>query len=253
MNTCESIRKMKWSWTLGCAVLACAQCPLGAANAAPRTYSYIITHRPFGAIGTYERTIDIVGDDTSARSRLDITVKAFSIVVHRETADQTEFWHGKRLMSFRSVTFVDGQQLLVRGEALENRFAVTSSSGTALAPSDIAASDPLSLDRTGLGTVVSLKTGEITPAEVTGGEADTVMRLGVSEPTRHFHVNTPMHADQWQVWFDRQGVPIKFCTYESSGPVNFTLVSPPQVNDVSNHLVLVKNEPMSSASPLSSP
>jgi hypothetical protein len=244
---------MKWSWTLGCAVLACAQCPLGAADAAPRTYLYEITHHPFGTIGTYARTVDIVGDDTTARSRIDISVKALGFVVYRETADQTEFWHGKRLMSFRSVTFVDGRQLLVHGEALENRFAVTSSSGMALAPSNVAASDPLSLDRTGPGTVVSLKTGEIIPAEVTGGEADTVLRLGVSEPTHHFHVNTPEHADQWQVWFDRQGVPIKFCTYESSGPVEFTLVSPPQASaqasDTPDHLVLVKNEPAPSRLP----
>jgi len=248
---------MKWSSILGCAVLACAQCPLGAANAAPRTYFYVITHRPFGPIGTYERTIDIVGGDTSAKSRLDITVRAFNFVVHRETADQVEFWHGKRLMSFQSATVVDGQQLLVRGEAQENRFVVTSPSGTVLAPGNVAASDPLSLDRTGLGTVVSLKTGEISPVEVTGGEADTVMQLGVLEPTRHYHVNTPLHADQWQVWFDRQGVPIKFCTYESSGPVDFTLAAPPQesplASNVPNRLVLVKDQSVPSASPLPSP
>jgi hypothetical protein len=244
---------MKWSSILGCAVLVCAQFPFAAANATPRIYFYEVTHRPFGTIGTYERTIDIVGDDTSAKSRLDITVKAFGFVVHRETADQTEFWHGKRLMSFRSDTFVDGRQLLVRGEARESRFAVTTASGTAMAPGDVAVSDPLALDRMGLGTVISLKTGEITPADVTGGEADTVLRLGVSEPAHHFHVQTPMHADQWQVWFDRQGVPIKFCTYESSGPVDFTLVSPPQPRAASNQLVPAKDQTEPSASPLPSP
>ena len=248
---------MKWVSILGCAVLASAACPLGPADAAPRTYFYVITHRPFGTIGTYERTIDVVGDDTSAKSRLDIAVKALGFVVHRETSDQTEFWRGKRLISFHSVTFIDGQQLLVRGEALENRFVVTSPSGTAVAPADVAASDPLSLDRMGPGVVVSLKTGEITPAEVTGGETATVTRLGVPEPTRHFHVNIPMQADEWQVWFDRWGVPIKFCTYESSGPVDFTLVSPAQTgpleNNGANQFLLAKEQLAPSGSPLPSP
>jgi hypothetical protein len=234
---------MKWSSILGSAVLVCAQCPIAAADASPRTYSYVITHRLFGTIGTYERTIDVTGDDTRAESKLDITVKALGLVVHRETADQTECWHGKRLMSFQSATYIDGHPLLVRGEALENRFVVTSPAGTAFAPSDVAASDPLSLTRMGTGSVVSLKTGEITPVEVTGGETDTVLRLGGSEPAHHFHVATPAHADQWQVWFDQEGVPIKFATYESSGFVNFTLVSPAEGLDATSRVTLAENPP----------
>jgi hypothetical protein len=233
---------VKWTSILGCAVLVCAQCPFVAANAAPRVYSYIVSHHLYGPIGTYERTIDDVEDGTRAESRLDITVTLLNFVVHREISDQIEVWHGKRLMSFQSVTVVDGQHIDVHGVSLGDHFMVTSPSGTVEVPADVVASDPWSLDRTGSGVVVSINSGEIYQVQVTGGEADTVMRLGQSEQARHFHVNTALHANQWEVWFNRQGVPIKFCSLQREGPVNFTLVSPPQVGDASNQLTLVSTQ-----------
>jgi hypothetical protein len=230
---------MKWALIIGCIALIGVQYPLVEANAAPRTYSYTVTHPLYGVIGTYDRTIDDTGGSTRAESRLVITVKILGFVVHRETADQTEVWRDKRLMSFHSVTTTNGKPLSVRGEALENRFMVTSPSGTMGAPADVAASDPLSLNQMGSEVVVSMKTGKISQVEVTGGEADTVTRLGISKSARHFSVSTLTQPNKWEAWFDQQGVPIKFSSLESGGRVDFTLM-PPQAGDVSNQLLPVR-------------
>ncbi len=225
---------MKWVSILGCMALLCA--PFDAANATPRAYNYVVSHPLYGTIGTYDRIVDETGGDIRARSRLAITVTLLGFVVHTETADQTELWHGTKLMSFQSVTTVNGRPIAVHGEARENHFVITSPTRTVVAPADIVASDPWSLNRIGPGIVVSIKSGDISPVEVIGGEADTVTLLGVREPAHHFHVNTPTQPNKWEVWFDQRGVPIKFSTFESIGAVDFTLVSPPQAGEGANSM-----------------
>ena len=142
---------MTWASILGCAAIVGVQLSPVAANAGTQTYRYVITHARYGPIGAYDRTIDDTGGVTRAQSRLRIVVKLLGIVVHRESADQTESWRGKRLMSFQSVTTTNGRQLSVSGAARDDRFMVTSPSGTTAAPADVAASDPWSLNRLGPG------------------------------------------------------------------------------------------------------
>ena len=203
-----------------------------AANASPRTYSYTISHPVYGAIGTYSRTIDDAGGDTRAVSRLRVAVKVLGIVAHRENADQTEVWRGKRLESFSSATTTNGRLLNVSGEARGNQFMVTTPLGTAAAPADVAASDPWSLNRMGPGVVVSIKSGRLDKVDVTGGETETVTLHGASASARHYHVSTAAQANKWEVWIDAHGVPIKFRSAEKGGVVDFTLVSPaPQAAD----------------------
>ncbi len=223
---------MKWTPILGAITLIGLSAMPIAANASPRTYSYTISHPLYGAIGTYSRTIDEVGGDTRAVSRLRVTVRVLGIVAHRENADQTEVWRGKRLESFSSATTVNGQLISVSGEARGDHLLVTTPLGTAAAPADVAASDPWSLNRLGPGVVVSIKSGRIDNVDVTGGEVETVMLHGGSAPARHYHVRTAAQPNKWEVWIDAHGVPIKFRSAENGGAVDFTLVSPaPQATD----------------------
>jgi hypothetical protein len=219
---------MKGTQIPGCLALICATVSPAAASAAAQTYSYAITHPTYGAIGTYEHTIDETDGTVRAAARLNIVVRILGVVVRRETADQTEVWRGRRLMSFQSLTRTDGRPTTVSGEASGDRFLVTSPSGIATAPADVVASDPWSLNRMGPGTVVSIRTGKINSVEVTGGEAEALVLHGVSEPVRHYHVNTTTQPDKWEVWINPQGVPIKFRSLEASGAIDFTLVSASQ-------------------------
>lgn len=226
---------MKWTSILGCVALIGAGVSPAAANAGQQTYSYAITHPVYGAIGTYDRSSDEAEGTTRAEAHLKIVVRILGVVVRRETADQTEVWRGRRLMSFQSLTSTNGQRTTVSGEASGNRFLVTSPSGSATAPADVVASDPWSLNRIGPGTVVSIRTGKINSVEVTGGEPETVMLHGISEPVRHYHVNTATQPNKWEVWISQQGVPIKFRSLETGGAIDFTLVSAPRpANDVAH-------------------
>jgi hypothetical protein len=230
---------MKWTLIMGCIAFVGAHVPATAANAAPRTYSYVITHPLYGTIGTYDRTVDDADGVTRAQSRLRVAVRILGFVAHREDADQTEIWRGDRLISFHTVTTTNGHRLSVSGEARDNRFLVTSPAGTTAVPADVEPSDPWSLNRMGAGVVVSIKTGKIDPVQVTGGEMDTVTLHGVSAPARHFHINTAAQPDKWEVWFNQQGMPIEFRSTENGGAVSFFLVSSsPQPSDTSGPLAL---------------
>jgi hypothetical protein len=219
---------MKCLPILGCvALLATGASPV-AAKAAQQTYSYAVTHPVYGAIGTYDRSSDGAEGSTRAEAHLRIVVRVLGVVVRRETADQTEVWRAHRLVSFQSLTSTNSRRSTISGEASGNRFLVTTPSGSATAPADVVASDPWSLNRLGPGTVVSTRTGKISSVEVTGGEAETVVLHGVSEPARHYHVNTAGQPNKWEVWINPRGVPVKFRSLETGGAIDFTLVSAPQ-------------------------
>ena len=218
---------MRFSWIFGGLALAGAALAAGAAGAAPRTYSYVVSHRTYGVIGTYDQTIDEAGGVTRATSTMRIVVRILGLAVHRESAEQLEVWQGDRLLSFKSATTINGKRLAASGLARDGRFMVTTAAGTVEAPADVAASDPRSLNRLGAGIVVSIKTGQIDTVEVTGGEADRVKLQDVAVRTRHFHVNTPAQANKWEVWLDHTGLPIKFRSLEKAGAIDFTLASPP--------------------------
>lgn len=224
---------MKWAPIPGCAALLAAGVWPIPTQAAQQTYSYAITHPTYGAIGTYDRRSEEAEGATRAVAHLRIAVRILGVVVRRETADQTEIWRGKRLASFQSLTSTNGKQAEISGEARGDRFLVTSPSGTRTAPADIVASDPWSLNRLGPGTVVSTRTGKINSVEVTGGEPETLLLRGVSEPVRHYHVSTTTQPNKWEVWINQRGVPIKFRSVETGGAIDFTLVSPlPDADDV---------------------
>jgi hypothetical protein len=155
-------------------------------------------------------------------------VKILGLVVHSETADQTEVWQGQRVMSLHSRTTTNGRRVDVLGEARPDGFRVTTPLGTAMAPADVEPTDPRTLNHLGHAVLVSIETGEIEPVEVTGGGEEPVMRNGVSEPAQHFHVRTSSQPNRWEVWIDRHGVPVKFSSREHYATVEFTLVSSPR-------------------------
>lgn len=224
----EFSRSMNWIATLGCLALVGAAISPANAGAAPQTYSYAITHPTYGAIGTYERSSDEVDGTIRAEARLRIAVRILGVVVRRETANQSEVWRGRRLLSFQSLNNTNGRPAIISGEASGTGFLVTSPTGTAAAPADVVASDPWSLSRTGPATVVSLRTGKISAVEVTGGQSETLTLRGVPEAVRHYHVNTATQPNKWEVWINQRGVPIKFRSLETGGAIDFTLTAAPQ-------------------------
>lgn len=217
---------MRWTSCLGTAALAAALVLPAVASAGPRTFVYAVNHSHYGDVGTYQRTIDETGGVTRAKSRLMIAVKMMGMVVHRERDDQTEVWRDGQLVSFNSVSDTAGQHLTVSGQASAGRFLITSPTGVTTAPADLAAADPWGLDHVGRGPAVLIKSGRVEQVEVTGGQPERISVGGVSMQARHFSASTTTEPDKWDVWIDRDGVPVKFRSREGKALVDFTLVSP---------------------------
>lgn len=191
------------------------------------TYTYQVDHAKYGVIGTYTRSSAEIEGGARAEAHLNIVVKILGVTVRREGSNQVATWRGQRLVSFQSLITTNGRKSTIYGVADGDHFVVTTPSGKASAPADVVASDPFTLNHIGPGTVVSTRTGKITPAVVTGGETETIAVRGVSQSVKHYHVNTPGQANKWEVWIDGRGVPVKFRSLESGGAIDFNLISGP--------------------------
>jgi len=200
----------------------------GTADAATQLYTYAIEHPAYGRIGTYTDAVDESAGVTRIESELHVAVKVLGIVVYREDAQCNKLWHGDQLIWFRDVRTRNGRQSKVRGEALPDRFLVTSPSGTASAPVDVVPSDPWALKHTGNGMVVSTASGVIQKVAVSAGDPTVVSVQGKPIPVRHFSVDTPTMRGKWEIWLDGSGVPIKFRSEESGTPIDFVLTAPPR-------------------------
>ena len=158
-----------------------------AASAEARTDTYTVEHPRYGNIGIYVHTADDADGVTRIASQLRIVIRKLGIVVYRKDVDQDEVFSDKRLVSFHNTTNTNGHRIDVRGESRENKFVVTSPSGTMVAPGDVAPFDLWSLkqaDRCGD------QAGKPDTIRVTGGETVKVSLHAASAPARHFHVGT---------------------------------------------------------------
>ncbi len=216
---------MTWNAILLGAAILSAPPQLETARWTPATYRYAISSPQFGAIGTYVRTIDGADGVDHAHSELHISVRVLGIPVYREEADENESWRSGRLVSFESRSTKNAKTMLVHGELRDGRLVVTTPGGTTIAPVGTLPADPWSSRRLGPATVVTIKTGEIVKIDTTGGEAEKLVVNGVATLTRHFHVNTVVQPNWWEIWLDPRGVPVKFRSLEHGRTIEFTLTS----------------------------
>jgi hypothetical protein len=203
-----------------CVVLGAAVAA-GPACAAREVYAYRVMHPTYGEIGTYTNVIDHSGDDTSVQTELKIAVKAIGIVVYRQEARRAEHWRNDRLVSFESVTVTNGNKLEVRGEARDNGFAITTPSGTVIAPGNVHPSNPWSAMVLNTDYMMSTKTGRLLHVRVSGGEEEVVALPGSGTTRLHQY---EIDSDKRQfVWLDGRGIPVAFRTEEDGTLVDFVL------------------------------
>ncbi len=195
----------------------------GASSPQPHTYTYSVEHALYGHIGTFSDTVAQNGDVKRIDSKLRVAVRILGIVVHREEADRVEVWRGDRLVSFHSVTTVNGHPIEVTGEARPDGFAITSPSGTTVAPGNIYPSSPwVAHLADGPALMMSTKTGKLLPVTTLGGEQTQVAVRGNDVPVHHYQFITDKRQD---VWVDADGVPVRFRTEQSGKPIDFVLAS----------------------------
>jgi hypothetical protein len=195
----------------------------GASAPQSHTYTYSVEHSLYGNIGTFSDTVAQDGDTKRIDSKLRVAVRILGIVVHREEADRTEIWQGDRLISFHSITKVNGSPIEVNGEARADGFAITSPSGTTVASGNVFPSSPWVAHLSdGPALMMSTKTGKLLPVTALGGEQTRIAVHGADVPVHHYEFITDKRQD---VWMNAEGVPVRFRTEQSGKPIDFVLAS----------------------------
>ena len=199
----------------------------GPAHAAREVYTYRVMHPTYGEIGTYTNIVERSGGDATIQTELKVAVKAIGIVVYREEARRAEHWRNDRLVSFESVTVTNGNKLEVRGEARDNGFAITTPSGTQIAPGNVHPSNPWSAMVLHTDYMMSTKTGRLTHVRVSGGEEEQVALAGA---TMRLHQYEIVGDKRQFVWLDGSGTPVAFRTEENGALVDFILAAPQEAS-----------------------
>jgi hypothetical protein len=207
------------------AVAVCAVCfaavPWGAVRAATQVLAYNVEHPTYGTIGTYTNTVSENGNSAEVRTDLHVSVKMIGIPLFHQDATRDEHWENRRLVSFQSATDDNGTDIKVSGKAAGSKFVINSSTnGTLTAPAQVHPSNPWAPFVLQTDTMMSSKTGKISPVVV----RDT------GEITTTFD-GRPMRVHQWfvddekhqVVWIDERGIVVAFQTSEQGTPVNFVL------------------------------
>jgi len=192
----------------------------GSGQAAADTYVYRVIHPTYGEIGTYTNIVDRNGDATDVRSELRVAVRILGITVYRQEARRMEHWRHDRLISFQGVTLTNGNPLEVHGEARADGFAITTPSGTVLAPTNVHPSNPWSAMVLNTDMMMSTRTGRLIPVRVSGGEVEPVALGGATMSLHQYDVVSDKHQ---LVWLDDRGTPMGFRTVEDGEPIDFVL------------------------------
>jgi hypothetical protein len=194
---------------------------------ASEVYDYRIHHATYGTIGTYTNIVDRDGDDTDVHTELHIAVRILGLVVWRQDATRTEHWKQKRFVSFDGMTITNGKRLKLLGEARDDAFAITTPSGTMLAPANVHPSNPWSAMVLETNFVMSTSTGKVTEVDVIDGGIKPVELDGKTFQLHQFEI---VGDKRRFVWLDGQMVPVAFRTEVRGAAVDFILTSQHAVN-----------------------
>jgi hypothetical protein len=108
---------------------------------------------------------------------------------------------------FDSTTITNGNPVHIHGEARGDGFALTTPAGTVLVAGDLYPSNPWSSAFIAARHILHVTTGEVEPAQVVGGESETVTVAGRAVPARRYSIDTALtHA---VVWLDGNDVPVR--------------------------------------------
>ena len=186
---------------------------------------YQVQHARYGNIGTMTNAIDKNGEQTTVTSEGRFRVSILGIGLYRQEFTRVEQWAGERLMSFRGVTNVNGRKSEVSGAAEGDHFLVNSPNGTESAPATLRVANPWSMAALRGDTMMTPDRGLLETVRTNAGEMTSIPIKGKMVKARHYEINRLSGERRYDVWFDEQGMPVKFSVNSRNGLVTFTLVS----------------------------
>jgi len=191
------------------------------AHAASQVLTYNVEHPTYGNIGTYVNTVSQTGNNTDVRTDLHIAVKMIGIQMFHQDATREEQWQDQRLVGFRSATDDNGTNINVTGKADATKFVINSSTnGNLTAPPQVHPSNPWAPFILQTDTMMSTKTGKLSPVDVKDTGELTMNLDGRQMRVHQWFVDDGKHQ---VVWIDGRGVVVAFQTEEQGKQVNFVL------------------------------
>ena len=194
---------------------------LQAAHAATQVLTYNVEHPTYGNIGTYTNTVSRNGDNADVRTDLHIAVKMIGIRMFHQDATREEQWQNQRLVAFRSATDDNGTDIKVTGKADAKNFVINSSvNGNLTAPPQVHPSNPWAPFVLQTDTMMSTKTGKITPVVIKDTGEVTATFDGRAMRVHQWFVDDDKHQ---VVWINDRGTVVAFQTQEQGAAINFVL------------------------------
>lgn len=183
--------------------------------------TYNVEHPKYGNIGTYTNTVSQIGNTAEVRTDLHIAVKMIGIPLFHQDATRDEQWQNQRLIAFRSQTDDNGTNINVTGKADGSNFLINSSTnGNLTAPAQVHPSNPWAPFVLKTDTMMSTKTGKVTPVIVKDTGQVTMTFDGRPMLVHQWFVDDDKHQ---VVWIDARGLVVAFQTEEQGAAINFVL------------------------------
>ena len=195
------------------------------ASATLQKLVYEVSHATYGPIGTYSNTIDSKGGQTTVTTEGRIRVSLVGIVLFRQDFDRIERWVGERLMSFQGRTTTNGHSIDVKGEAEGDKFAVSSPSGSFMAPAAVKVANPWSEAVLKGAALLTPDRGLLEDVQVRSAGMTEVPINGAKLRARRYEIVRTTGEKKYDVWIDDEGTPVMFSVNTRRGTVTFTLTS----------------------------
>lgn len=191
------------------------------AQAATQVLTYNVEHPTYGNIGIYTNTVSQDGNAADVRTDLHIAVKVIGIQLFHQDATREERWSNEHLVSFQSTTDDNGTKIGVTGAVDGTNFVIHSTAnGTLTAPPQVHPSNPWAPFILQTDTMMSTKTGKITPVVVKDTGEVTMTFDGRAQHVHQWFIDDDKHQ---VVWIDDRGTVVAFQTNEQGSPINFVL------------------------------
>ena len=184
---------------------------------------YQVRHSKYGDIGSYTNTVQENADRTTVNTQGHIKVSILGVPAYRQDFDRTEHWKGARLVSFHGETTENGKKTELDGIAEGDHFTLVAPAGTATAPMDVRPANPWSDKMLTGDTILMPDQGHVERVAVTGGETVPLMVNGHSVATRHYRIQRPDPQKRYELWFDGDGVPVRFADISPKETITFNL------------------------------
>ena len=205
-----------------------AMCSIAATEspaAAPQQrYAYHIRDSTYGDIGTYTNVVGKSGDTMSVTTEAHVRISLLGITIYNQDVFRTERWAGGRLASFHGVTTENGEPTEVDGRAEADHFIVVSPNGKITAPGTIRSANPWFAAAPGGDTMLMPDTGLVTKIHAGDGEETAITIGDASTRARMYHIDTLDGREQYDVWIDDSGTPLKFDIKDRDGIDTFTII-----------------------------